>query len=233
MDFLSKIKTFNDQLSADIPGGRSGITQAGCHPVADNEDVAVRIIIIDRSYSMGYDDYPPSRIQAAIDASIEYVNVLSTQMVKTAVAVVSFGFESKLILPPTDITALQKIKNGLRSIGIRGGTNIGAGFKRAENLLAKYSPDQQKQIILLTDGEGICPMEIPENIKLHHNTVIDVVGIGGSPKNVDEKLLKKIATTDPDGTCHYRFINDTQELKQHYRQLASGIVWKGNPNDNG
>lgn len=227
MDFLSKIKAFNDELRADVSGSRSDITQTGCHSEADNEDVAVRIIIIDRSYSMSDEDYPPSRLQAAIDAAIEYVKVLSKQMVKTAIAVVSFGFDSKLILPPTDIIKLQKITNALRSIGTHGGTNIGTGFEMAEKLLTKYPPAQKKQIILLTDGVGNCPLEIPENIKLCHNTVIDVVGIGGSPENVDEKFLRKIATTDPDGTCHYRFIEDTQKLKQHYHKLAGGIVWKG------
>jgi len=228
MDFLSQIKAFNEQLRADISGGRSDITQTGCHPVADNEYIPLRIIIIDRSYSMGHDDYPPSRLQAAIGASEEYVNALSKQMVRTAIAVISFGFDSKLVLPPTDITNLQIIKDALRSLPIHGGTNIGSGLKMAEQLLAGYLPDQHKQIVLLTDGYGNCPLEIPENIKLVHNTVIDVVGIGGSPKDVDEKFLKKIATTDSDGMRHYRFIKDTQKLNQHYRQLAGGILWKGN-----
>ena len=230
MDFLSKIKTFNEQLKTDISHSRSDITQTGCYPAAtdENDDMVLRIIIIDRSYSMFSKDYLPSRLQAAIDAAIEYVKVLSEKKAKTDIAVISFGDGSKLVLPPTRITNLQKIINGISSIDIDGITNIAAGLKRAEQLLTKYSAKKQKQITLLTDGYGNCPLEIPENIKLVHNTVIDVVGIGGSHKDVDEKLLKQIATTDPDGTCHYRFIKDTQKLKQHYRQLAGGIVWKDN-----
>jgi Mg-chelatase subunit ChlD len=230
MDFLSKIEAFNDHLRGVRSHSRSGFTQTGCYPAVNNEndDIAVRIIIIDRSGSMIYDDYPPSRLQAAKEASIEYIKVLSGKKAKTDIAVISFGNDSKLVLPPTGINNLQDIINGISLIDINGTTNIAAGLKKAKELLAKYPAKKQKQIILLTDGYGNCPLKIPENIKRYYNTVIDVVGIGGSHKDVDEKLLRKIATTDSEGICHYRFIKDTQKLRQHYRQLADGIVWKGN-----
>ena len=54
-----------------------------------------------------------------------------------------------------------------------------------------------------------------------------IVGIGGTRGAVKESLLWKVATTDQDGFNHYFFIKDSAALKQHYRQLATGLVWRG------
>ena len=64
-------------------------------------------------------------------------------------------------------------------------------------------------------------------LKQRLDAVIDVVGIGGSPSVVNEALLRQVATTDPDGFCHYRFIKDAQALSKHYTQLAQGLIWRG------
>ena len=218
-------------MMADILGSRSGITQTGRQPAADSNNFTLRIIIIDRSGSMSFDDYRPFRLQAAKDAAIEYIKVLFKRQACTDIAVISFGGSSKLVLPPTEITRLQKIIKRIRSIAIDGCTNITAGLQKATKLLAGYAPDDAKQVILLTDGFGDCDLRISDMIKQHHNTTIDVIGIGGGPEDVDEQLLKQIATTDSDGTSHYRFIKDPQRLKKHYRQLAGGIVWKGDSDD--
>ena len=46
--------------------------------------------------------------------------------------------------------------------------------------------------------------------------------------HVNESLLKQVATTDPGGHNHYRFISDAHSLKLHYRELATSLVCKGN-----
>jgi len=53
------------------------------------------------------------------------------------------------------------------------------------------------------------------------------VGIGGTPDAVNEALLRQVATTDPGGFCHYRFVKDPETLSEHYTQLAKGLVWNG------
>jgi Mg-chelatase subunit ChlD len=227
MGFLTKIFTFNSQLEAKINGGRSGVSHADRQAdISCGNTFTKSIIIIDHSGSMGRRDYSPSRLQAAKDAAVEYVMTLVKQKTQHQIAVISFGDDAKVVVPLTAIDSSQIIVNGIRSISIQGCTNIAAGLTKAIGLLAKCS-DKHSQIILLTDGYGNCNLSIPEKLKEDYNTTIDVIGIGGSPKDVDESLLRRIATTDPDGANHYRFIKDAHMLKQHYHQLATGLVWKG------
>ena len=227
MDFLTKIFTFNTQLEAKINGGRLGISPAGRQPDISHDDTFTKsIIIIDRSGSMNSKDYSPSRLQAAKDAAVEYVMTLAAQKKRSQIAVISFGNGAGVIVPLTDINHDQIIVNSIRSISIHGGTNIGAGLEQAMKILANCSGGKC-QVVLLTDGGGSCPLDIPKKLKGEYKATIDVIGIGGSPKDVYEDLLRKIATTDPDGTIRYRFIKDAHMLKQHYRQLATGLAWKG------
>lgn len=227
MDFLTKIFAFNTRLEAKTFGGRPGILHAGRHAeISCDNAFTKRIIIIDRSGSMNCTDYSPSRLQAAINAAVEYVMTLVEQKTKSQVAVISFGDDAKIVVPLTAINSYQIIVNGIRSISINGCTDIAAGLILATELLAKCS-DKHSQIILLTDGYGSCNLSISEKLKREYKTTIDAIGIGGSPNDVDEPLLRQIATTDPDGANHYRFIKDAHTLKQHYRQLATGLVWKG------
>ena len=82
-----------------------------------------------------------------------------------------------------------------------------------------------KRIILLTDGEHlgkISPIDIARKLK-GIGVIIDCIGIGGSPKDVDEKLLKQIASRNQDGSVRYCFIGDQQKLLRKYRSLAHHI----------
>jgi len=45
------------------------------------------------------------------------------------------------------------------------------------------------------------------------------VGVGDKPSNVNEALLRKVASVI-DGQLRYRFIKDQQTLLAHYTQLA-------------
>ena len=231
MSILSKIRSFNNTLQSAVNGGRFGISQTGGLPATLFSRIdRTTIILIDCSYSMNDTDYRPTRLDAAKNAAVEYVQTLRNQRTEAVVAVISFSDYAKVVVPQTAISHVSLLTNGIRSIKIDAGTNIGNGFKKAVGVLSGVSrQSDQSQIILLTDGFGDCPLSIPEEIKDNYGTVIDIVGIGGSPDDVNEELLRKIATTDPNGICHYRFITDVRTLNQHYRQLAKGLVWKGGP----
>ena len=82
-----------------------------------------------------------------------------------------------------------------------------------------------RRIIMLSDGEhngGGSPETVASNLK-NAGVIIDCIGIGGSPEDVDEKLLKKIASRNPDGSVRYCFIGDQQKLLRKYKTLASHI----------
>lgn len=229
MSFLSKLQSFNNKLQSETRGGRFGISRTGRQLAASFDSTAtITIIIIDCSFSMQIEDYPPNRLEAAINAAIEYVNTLKGQNADAKVAVISFSDEATVIVPPTAINNSRDIIKGIQSIKIGGGTDIGNGLVETAKVLNTHSKlNAQSHIILLTDGFGDCPLSISGEIKQQHGTIIDVVGIGGSHGDVNESLLREVATTELDGTNHYRFIADSNALKQHYRKLATGLVWKG------
>ena len=117
------------------------------------------------------------------------------------------------------LTKGKKLKAG-------GGTDIAEGFKKAVDLFDDEEISKRlRYIILLTDGHGGNPVRKAKLLKEKYEAVIEVVGIGGSPSAVNESLLRKVATTDPDGFNHYRFIKDSETLRQHYRHLAIGLIF--------
>ncbi len=82
-----------------------------------------------------------------------------------------------------------------------------------------------RRIILLTDGEhnGFSnPEKVADRLK-KAGVIIDCIGIGGTPKDVDEKLLKKIASRDRNGSIRYCFIGNKQSLLRKYETLAHHI----------
>ena len=89
----------------------------------------------------------------------------------------------------------------------------------------QYQGSTAKRIIMLTDGEynqGGSPIPVASRLK-KAGVIIDCIGIGGSPGDVDEELLKEIASCNPDGSIRYCFIGDQQELLRKYETLAHHI----------
>ena len=53
--------------------------------------------------------------------------------------------------------------------------------------------------------------------------MIDIIGIGGSPKDVEEPRLKKLASKNADGLPRYIFISDTARLIETFEKAACNI----------
>jgi len=89
----------------------------------------------------------------------------------------------------------------------------------------KTTDGSTRRIILLTDGEHLGyenPIHIATRLK-RAGVVIDCIGIGGSPRDVGEKLLKQIASRNPDGSIRYCFIGNQRKLLRKYQTLAHHI----------
>ena len=89
----------------------------------------------------------------------------------------------------------------------------------------KVSDTFTRRVVLLTDGEhngSGDPLKIADRLK-DAGVVIECVGIAGSPVDVDEKLLKRIASLDEAGEPRYCFIGDTSSLIRKYRSMANQI----------
>jgi Ca-activated chloride channel family protein len=144
------------------------------------------------------------------------------------IALVSFSEKARVVLPLTPVTRSRTILKAFRRLNLDGGTDLAQGLKAAATLFENQPRTQRRRhVVMLTDGFGGEPLQIAARLKEKLGVVIDVVGIGGSRSAVNEDLLREVATTDPDGFCHYRFIKDPQALSEHYKQLAQGLVWRG------
>lgn len=87
------------------------------------------------------------------------------------------------------------------------------------------STEMIRRIIMLTDGEhnGFSnPEKVADRLK-SAGVIVDCIGIGGTPNDVDEKILKKIASRNRDGSIRYCFIGDQQTLIRKYESLAQHI----------
>ena len=196
--------------------------------VTDDSAPRDTAIVIDVSGSMVACDYPPSRLDGGIQAGIEYAVTCANQRPGDRIAVISFSDEAHVVLPLTPVTKSRTIQTALRKLTIDGGTDLAKGLEAAARLFEDDgSTGRQRHVIMLTDGQGGKPLKQAVRLKEKLGAVIDVVGIGGTPDAVNEALLRKVATTDPGGFCHYRFIRDPQTLSSHYTQLAKGLVWNG------
>ena len=120
-------------------------------------------------------------------------------------------------------------------------SNSNAGRKTLPKMIAGFFYESQGQtgvmnstlnkgnclrrIIMLSDGGHNCggsPGAVASHLK-SSGVIIDCIGIGGSPKDVDEELLKEIASCNPDGSVRYCFIGDQAQLLRKYENLAHHI----------
>ncbi len=155
--------------------------------------------------------------------------------------------------PVSPVTHFNNLRNALKNADGGYGTNFTAALELAEKhlpnssgipsggLLSKMLADifcetdgfangrsdsgHLKRIILLTDGDhnqGGNPVNTANRLK-KAGVIIDCIGIGGSPRDVNETLLKQIASQNPDGSPRYWFIGDQEKLVKTYESLARHI----------
>jgi hypothetical protein len=233
LEFIMSIKRTTDDLRRRLSIGTPEATSIAAVPPPAPAGpyrgaVCDTVIVVDVSGSMELSDYPPSRLDGGIQAGIAYATTCAKERPGDRIAIVSFSERARVVLPLTPVTNRRTIQKAFRRLGLDGGTDLAQGLKAAAKLFEKQPrTERRRHAVMLTDGFGGEPLEIAGRLKEKLGVVIDVVGIGGSRSAVNEDLLREVATTDPDGFCHYRFIKDPQALSEHYRQLAQGLVWRG------
>ena len=106
------------------------------------------------------------------------------------------------------------------------GRLLGGAF--VESLDIRSLPDNdtsQKRLVMLSDGEDNGagdPIPVADRLK-EAGVIIECIGIAGSPADVDEKRLKRIASKDRNGKPRYFFIGDTASLIRKYESMANQI----------
>jgi len=190
-------------------------------PSSSSEGSRDCVLVIDASGSMLDDDWKPARLDGAKDAAVAFAERLSVDQPNSRIGIVAFGCKSRIVCRLTQAGRFDYISKKIRQIEDGGGTNMYAGLRDAHDLL-KYSAGTS-QVVLLTDGQntGKEPGLLADRLK--QSAIVECVGIGGSPGEVDEPLLRTIASAYPDGSKRYRWIGQKEQLVRHFHKLAGGI----------
>lgn len=191
------------------------------------------VVVLDRSSSMGDTDYRPSRLEAGKQAILAFAEQRSRVRPLDVLSVVGFddradwaGHLDCLGSGP----ALAQLPGVLGSLTPRGGTDLSKGLGLVEERLWAWDwgqveegvPPSLVRVLVLTDGHSQSnPLGRAKALKAR-GVVIEVVGIGGSPSEVNEAMLKQCASVE-NGRLLYRFIGDqggTEALVQHFKGIA-------------
>lgn len=184
------------------------------------------VFVIDRSASMYDNDYPPNRLKAGVKAVTKYIDVKLRTAPRDLAGAVIFNSCAEIICSECEITnAKHAFIKALQKVTPDNGTRITAGLQKAGMVLADHNSGIRNRIVLLTDGYGGRPEKTAEMLK-NQGVIIDVIGIGGSPLEVNEPCLKRVASV-VNGELRYRFIGDKKVLCEHFRQIANTIVQVG------
>jgi Mg-chelatase subunit ChlD len=196
----------------------------------DTEPCAVHGVVIDASQSMSRRDWPPTRLEAALDAAVAYVDRLVDLGTDCILYLIVFSEHAYVITPPTAVTELKNAgldnlrtewANACERFGGRN-TNIGDALFEAATLLLEH--EGPAQVVLLTDGEHNCGRD-PRTVapQLKRLATVVSVGIGGALPEVDETLLREISSRDAAGATLYRWIGERGRLVKHFEALAGRI----------
>ena len=211
------------------------------------------VMVLDCSSSMADTDWRPTRLTGAKQAAVRLVKIKESSFGDDEVGVVSFSDEAETVQPPVEVrTGAGQIKRSISRISPLGSTNMSAGLKEAEHLLSGqktsspsggvldhlskflYGEPQavaasasgvSKRVIFLTDGHHNAtnnPARVTARLK-QAGVVIDCIGIGGSPSDVNEARLKAMASRNPDGSIRYAFIGDAAALIRKFEQLGNRL----------
>jgi hypothetical protein len=178
-------------------------------------------IVIDHSWSMD-DEYEKgtSKLEAAIRAAVVMICNKAQIDPHDEIGLVAFNSTAQILLDLHPISSHKRqMIQEVQALSPANGTDINEGLVLARDMFDWSRNEVVRRIVLLTDGEGGDPLQTAEDLK-DRGVVIDVIGIGDSPKNVNVKLLKKVASV-VGGELRYRFIKDQQTLIAHYTQLAN------------
>lgn len=191
---------------------------AAAHVPNQPEDT---FLVEDHSGSMGEEfDSGITKLEAATRSSVNLVANKYQIDPNDRIGLTIFDDGAELLCELSPLSSHKReIIQAIQSVRVGGGTDIDSGMKKAEKHFDWTRQGTVRRVVLLTDGLGGDPRRTAARLK-SRGVVIDVIGIGPEPGEVNESLLKEIAST-LNGRPQYRFIKDHRTLVQHHTQLAN------------
>ena len=191
-------------------------------PAVYGQEHVIDELVIDESPSMDEPDYPPSRLAGAREAATRFLLRRQESEPKALVGLVGFSADARVIARPLPVGEhLAELRRALQSLSTSPSTNIAAGLKLARREIARLRHPLSPRILLLTDGHsntGPDPEDEARAIK-RAGIQLDIIGIGGSPADVNEASLKRMASI-VGKERQYWFIESVGELVRKFQTLA-------------
>jgi Ca-activated chloride channel family protein len=199
---------------------------------------ATIVVVIDASLSMEATDVQPSRLAAAKQAAVAFVQSLPE---KYNVAVVSLSGNPNILVPPT--LAHNTVENAINTITLQESTAIGESIITALRALEQAPKDPAHPdsiapgaIVMLSDGTntaGRAPQQAAAEARAAkvpiytiaygtENGYVDVEG-KREPVPVDHELMQQIADTS--GGKYFRAATPDQ-LKTVYTNIGSQVGYE-------
>ncbi|MCH7720071.1 MAG: VWA domain-containing protein [Planctomycetes bacterium] len=203
--------------SSDVPAQTPPAGNVDGIPCDQREHL---VIVLDVSESMGerYDDRM-NKLTAAQRAVVTLVVQKAQIDANDLVGLVAFNADARIVLHPCPLaTNKRDIIAAVQSLEVGGGTDINKGLKAAGEAHSWHDPNVVRRIHLLTDGHGGHPLKTANDLK-NRGVVIDVTGMGENPSDVDEKLLRQVASVIQN-EVRYRFVKDSATLVDDASRVA-------------
>jgi Mg-chelatase subunit ChlD len=170
------------------------------------------VFIIDHSGSMTDSSGGVEKLELAKEAAARSIELLFPT---DRVGVVQFDDVASWVVPMTDLSDPDSIKNAIGSIQAGGGTDIMSGLQAMANVLPD-DPAKVKHVILLTDG-GADPSGIPElaqKLYEENGITLSTVGVGTDAA----PFLEELAVI---GGGRYHFTADASSIPSIFTEETS------------
>jgi Ca-activated chloride channel family protein len=175
--------------------GLAGLVLAWAQPVAKEKVPKERstiVLAIDTSLSMMATDVAPTRLEAAQEAAVKFVEELPPDI---NVALVGFAGSAQLLVPPTQDR--QAVTTAIEGLDLREATAIGDAVRLSVEVIddqAQRTEDgtPDATVVLISDGETTVGLPTAESVPLAQDADVAVNTIAyGTPDGV--------ITVDEDG----------------------------------
>lgn len=201
------------------------VSASGIQPSSPAQSLGTEltVLVLDVSSSMGERfDTGKTKLDAAKNAATVFTLTKRGISPQDEVGIVLFNDAATTALPLTPVlNGKATIIRSIQNMTAAGGTDIDAGLRAADSQLAWHRGGSQRRIVLLSDGHGGHPLRTASELK-RKGVIIEVVGIGAAPGDVDEPLLRATASTIQ-GEVLYRFIRDAKGLMDGFTHLATRV----------
>jgi Ca-activated chloride channel family protein len=143
-----------------------------------------------------------------------------------SIAVVAFGNDARVVLPPTSATDEDTILDAIDELQPEGSTNLEAGLRLGYSLAREtFLGEGIDRIVLASDGVanvGLTDAQsILRQISEDASAGIELVSIGVGMGNYNDALLEQLANQ---GDGFYAYVNDLEEARRLFSEDLTGTL---------